>query len=199
MEILGVDNCGNICQHGNIRGEVCFMNRLVDILKKQEGFSEKPYWDNKQWSIGYGTNLEMFPPEEQERYRAEGIAEDVAAAELTRRAMEAQEAVRRHLPDVYPKLNRARQVALESMVYNLGTQGFLGFTNTLRALRRGDFEGTALGMLDSKAARVDAPGRYQELAEMMRTGQYPSWYQKDIRKGVQEKVRRAMRMKKEKM
>ena len=27
----------------------------VDFIKNQEGFSADAYWDNKQWSWGYGT------------------------------------------------------------------------------------------------------------------------------------------------
>ena len=28
---------------------------LVEVLKKEEGFSEKPYWDYGQYTVGYGT------------------------------------------------------------------------------------------------------------------------------------------------
>ena len=30
-------------------------NRLIDFIKKYEHFAPKPYWDYKQYSIGYGT------------------------------------------------------------------------------------------------------------------------------------------------
>ena len=30
------------------------MTRAINFLKPLEGFSAKPYWDYKQWSIGYG-------------------------------------------------------------------------------------------------------------------------------------------------
>lgn len=31
------------------------MADIYDFVRKQEGFNPKAYWDNKQWSIGYGT------------------------------------------------------------------------------------------------------------------------------------------------
>lgn len=31
------------------------MADVYDFIKRQEGFNPRAYWDNKQWSIGYGT------------------------------------------------------------------------------------------------------------------------------------------------
>ena len=28
---------------------------IVDFILRKEGFSSEPYWDNAQWSIGYGS------------------------------------------------------------------------------------------------------------------------------------------------
>ena len=30
-------------------------DELIGILKKEEGFSAKPYWDYGQYTVGYGT------------------------------------------------------------------------------------------------------------------------------------------------
>ena len=31
------------------------MQELIEQLKKDEGFAKTPFWDNKQWTWGYGT------------------------------------------------------------------------------------------------------------------------------------------------
>lgn len=39
-----------------IKGKSMF-DTLTSIFKRWEGFSPVPYWDNKQWSWGYGTEV----------------------------------------------------------------------------------------------------------------------------------------------
>ena len=45
------------------------------ILKLEEGFSKKPYWDYSQWTVGYGT---CCPSELKDYYLANGITEEDA-------------------------------------------------------------------------------------------------------------------------
>jgi GH24 family phage-related lysozyme (muramidase) len=67
------------------------------------------------------------------------------------------------------QLDPVRQRVLLNMTFNLGIDKLLGFTNTLAAVKRGDYESAAAGMLDSKwATQVGA--RAQRLAQMMRKG-----------------------------
>ncbi len=47
-------------------------NYLVSFVKEAEGFYEKAYWDNSQWSIGYGTRS----------YQGEVITREAAAQRL---------------------------------------------------------------------------------------------------------------------
>ena len=56
-------------------------DECIDILKKYEGFSPKPYYDYGQWTIGYGTRC---PTDKLEYYRANGISE-AEAVELLRK------------------------------------------------------------------------------------------------------------------
>jgi len=44
----------------------------VAILKAEEGFSSKPYWDYAQWTVGYGTKC---PDDMLEYYKEHGITE----------------------------------------------------------------------------------------------------------------------------
>lgn len=63
----------------------------------------------------------------------------------------------------------ARQRVLVNMRFNLGLAGLLGFKNTLAMMQKGDYEGAAKGMLNSKwATQVGA--RATRLSKMMREG-----------------------------
>ncbi len=59
----------------------------IAILKQEEGFSERPYWDYSQWTVGYGTKC---PDDMLEKYKADGITE-----------AEAETLLRNHLFYVY--------------------------------------------------------------------------------------------------
>lgn len=66
-------------------------------------------------------------------------------------------------------LDPIRQRVIVNMAFNLGIAGLLTFTNTLAAIRSGDYAGAATGMLQSKwATQVGA--RATRLSNMMRTG-----------------------------
>lgn len=66
-------------------------------------------------------------------------------------------------------LSENRQRVMVNMCFNLGLPGLLGFTNTLAAIKRGDYAAASRGMLDSKwATQVGA--RALRLADMMRNG-----------------------------
>lgn len=81
---------------------------LVDFVKKQEGFRANPYWDYKQWSVGYGT-------------KASGPNDAVTEAEAERRlAVEinaAEKLVERITPANAPK---GVKQALTDLTYNAG-------------------------------------------------------------------------------
>ncbi|MFC7552623.1 glycoside hydrolase family protein [Pseudoroseomonas wenyumeiae] len=67
------------------------------------------------------------------------------------------------------ELTGNRRMVLEAMAFQLGLAGLLGFKGTLAALRRGDHEAAAAGMLASLWAR-QTPARAQRMAMMMRAG-----------------------------
>ncbi len=48
--------------------------QMIEILMKLEGWSEKPYWDNSQYSVGYGTR--PLSQADLERYMKEGISKE---------------------------------------------------------------------------------------------------------------------------
>lgn len=67
------------------------------------------------------------------------------------------------------KLDEARKGVLLNMAFQMGTDGLLGFKNTLAMIQAGNYEGAARGMLQSKWAQ-QTPSRAKRMAEQMRTG-----------------------------
>ena len=110
------------------------MNNALDIIKKCEGFSAKPYLCPKGvWTIGYGSTL----------ISGEAVSEDTPP-------MGKEEALRHlgiHLDkevDPFLKLatidlNSNQKEALRSFVYNIGGGAFKR-SNTLIALNSGDLK-----------------------------------------------------------
>lgn len=69
----------------------------------------------------------------------------------------------------WTKLDDARKGVLLNMSFQMGTDGLLGFKNTLAMIQAGNYEGAAKGMLQSKWAQ-QTPSRAKRMAEQMRTG-----------------------------
>jgi lysozyme len=67
------------------------------------------------------------------------------------------------------QLSDERQDVLVNMAYNMGVGGVLKFNDTLAAMKRGDYEAAAHGMLSSLWHK-QLPERSGRLAEQMRTG-----------------------------
>lgn len=68
-------------------------------------------------------------------------------------------------------LDTVRKAVVIDMIFNLGLAGFKRFRNTIAAIRAGDWNRAADGILASKYAK-QVGNRAKELAEMMRTGEY---------------------------
>jgi lysozyme len=71
--------------------------------------------------------------------------------------------------DWYINVDPIRRKVLIDMAYNLGITGLLQFRRMIAALERGDYEGAADQMLDSRWAE-QVGMRATRLAEMMRSG-----------------------------
>ena len=69
-------------------------------------------------------------------------------------------------------LDDVRQRVLIDMAFNLGMSGLLSFKNTLAAIKSGDYERGARGMLESKWA-TQVGKRAERLSCMMLTGKDP--------------------------
>ncbi len=132
-------------------------DKLINSVKIHESLRLKPYHCSAgKLTIGYGRNLDDVGISNEE-------AEYLLKHDLENAEKEAEKL------DCYKKLNQNRKDILIEMVFNLGYPRLCGFKKMLSALDRGDYDGAANEMLDSKWAR-DVGERAKTLAYFMRIG-----------------------------
>ncbi len=91
---------------------------LLDMLKTMEGFYAQPYWDYKQWTIGYGTRC---PDDMVEYYKKNPITEEKAQEMLMAELVEYEVPVNNFIKKHGLKLKQHQYDALISFSYNCGT------------------------------------------------------------------------------
>ena len=102
---------------------------MVDVLKIFEGFEAKPYWDSKQYSVGYGTR--PLSDADLERYFKEGISKE-EAEQLLYHYLDKMGAELNEFADKYGiTFTQGQFDCLLSLSYNCGT-GWLYEKSTLR-------------------------------------------------------------------
>lgn len=137
------------------------MNRelLRQALMHDEGLKLKPYVDTTgHITIGVGRNLTTV-----------GISLGEAYALLDRDIDKALSDCAARFGAWFVALDPVRQAVLVQMAFNLGIGGLMDFTQTLAAVKRGDYAAAATGMLASKWA-MQVGGRAARLAAEMETG-----------------------------
>lgn len=99
--------------------EMDVSDTLVEILKSEEGFSAKPYWDYGQYTVGYGTRC---PDDMLDEYNENGITEEEAEVLLRNYLADTVNTLNKKFIDVYNlNLNQGQFDALVSFTYNCGT------------------------------------------------------------------------------
>lgn len=137
------------------------VEKLVADLELDEGFKPYAYEDTEGFlTIGIGTLID--------RRAGGGITHEEAVMLCRARVERAMVGLDHALP-WWRSLSEARQRVLANMAYNLGVEKLVAFKNTLAAIKRGDYEAAAVGMLDSKWAR-QVGERARRLAHQMREG-----------------------------
>lgn len=141
------------------------MNRKVTNIEEQlrldEGEKLSAYQDHLGfWTIGIGRLIDAR--------KGGGITKEESSYLFQNDLKRKRDEVRRALP-WFDKLDEARQGVLLNMAFQMGTQGLLGFKNTLAMVEAGDYEAASRGMLNSLWAR-QTPNRAQRLARQMATG-----------------------------
>lgn len=133
------------------------MPTIEEQLILHEGMRLKPYrCPAGKLTIGVGRNLE-----------AKGLTKEEALILLRNDIAETTNQLQTYA--WYARLDPIRQKVLVDMAYNLGVGGLLKFRKMIAALERGDYEGAADQMLDSRWAE-QVGMRATRLAEMMRSG-----------------------------
>jgi len=135
------------------------MSKLVDQLKRHEGFRNRMYKDTVgKNTVGFGRNMDDVP-----------ITSTVAEMMLSEDVAVAYDAATQL--DYWANLSPARQDVVTNMIFNMGLPRFMGFKNMNAALFLSDFDMAADEMMDSKWA-VQVGDRARELSAQMRNGEY---------------------------
>lgn len=139
-----------------------FVKSLKTILITHEGFRQIPYTDTTgHLTIGIGRNLtdrgisyseSMILLENDIEYFSKKLEKEII---------------------FYNDLDDVRKIVLVDMCFNLGFYGFMKFKNFLEAVKNKNWDLAALEILRSKAYG-QAPKRYQQLAQMMKSGEMPN-------------------------
>tara|TARA_R110000868_G_scaffold54575_1_gene170490 strand:+ start:6217 stop:6642 length:426 start_codon:yes stop_codon:yes gene_type:complete len=136
---------------------------LVAQLNRDEGRKRSAYQDHLgYWTIGVGRMID-------ER-KGGGLRDDEIEYLLRNDINDRINALHNTLP-WFQNLDDARKGVLLNMAFQLGTNGLLGFKNTLAKIASGDYSEAAKMMLQSTWA-TQTPGRAQRLSKQMETG---SW------------------------
>lgn len=129
---------------------------LISLLRFEESLRQFAYKDIEgHLTIGYGHNLD-----------ANGLSKAACTFILNEDA----DYHLGYLPELnyFSKLTDNRKIALASMAFNLGKEGFLEFKKMHLALESGDYVRAAEEILDSKAAKSALQMRYKRIAEMIK-------------------------------
>ena len=133
------------------------LDKLRQELIRDEGLRLMPYTDTVgKLTIGVGRNL-----------TDKGISHDEALLLLDSDIKEHLKLLDDNL-EWWRSMSENRQRVLANMAFNMGSK-LLSFTNTLAAMKRGDYEAAAEGMAQSKWAAQVGP-RAARLALMMKEG-----------------------------
>lgn len=98
------------------------------ILKKEEGFSSKPYWDYSQWTIGYGTKC---PDDMLQYYKQHGISENEAVALLKAHVVKFEQELHKFMTRDNLELTQNQFDALLLFTYNCGSGWTYDKTGTM--------------------------------------------------------------------
>lgn len=154
------------------------MSQIIPILNFEEGFRARPYIDSEGYPT-VGTGFLIGPKGAAISNYTFSLSKNVSDVWL-QELVDAKFAEMKSNPTIYSALkqcNPARSDVLQSMAYQLGTQGLAGFKNTLQMISVGNFTGAAAGMMNSLWAK-QTRSRALRHSEVMKTDTY------DIYKGL---------------
>ena len=98
--------------------EFTVSQECVDIIKKWEGFRDKPYWDYQQWTVGYGTRV---PDGKLEEYQTYGISREEAESQLIEYLNKDGETLNKFIDQHNLNFTQGMFDAILSLCYNCGS------------------------------------------------------------------------------
>jgi len=113
-------------------------SNLQNHISKHEGFSEKPYWDHKQWSWGYGTKV-PGSSNDKNKVPTGTISKEKAWKDAQKHLDSNNKAVNKY---VKVPLTKKQKQSLMSFSYNVGNENFRTST-LLKKLNNKDYKGAA--------------------------------------------------------
>lgn len=115
---------------------------LIEDIKSSEGFSDKPYTDDKGiWTIGYGTNITTISIKEA-RLLLDSRLEDAKNSVLKLFGV-----------SVMNDMNDTQKDSLYELMYWIGSPTFRKFKNMIKAIEHSDYHKAGNEMLDSRLGR----------------------------------------------
>ena len=115
--------------------------QFLDMLKQTEGFAPRAYWDNSQWSVGYGTRC---PNEMLEEYSNRDITEAEAEALLQQMLKDFENEVNKLIQKHGLSLTQYEFDALVTFTYNCGGAWTYNENSAMNRAVRYGFSGTDL-------------------------------------------------------
>ncbi len=120
-------------------------DNMMALLKRMEGFAKYPYWDYKQWSVGYGSEC---PDDKLAEYQANGITEEIGEELLRKELNYFEKEVNDFIKKNSLTLSQNQYDALVSFSYNCGANWTSGSGNLKQAVLDGDMgAGITYGMM----------------------------------------------------
>jgi GH24 family phage-related lysozyme (muramidase) len=106
------------------------IERLITQIKEDEGFSPYAFWDNEQWTFGYGCRAP---------HEGATITEEKASILLSDEVLESMKDFMDLYSDCQESINDVRAEALCNMTFNLGKTKMLKFRKMNAAIRHNDW------------------------------------------------------------
>ena len=145
--------------------KVSWINKATEQITRHEGEVLHAYNDHLGFAtIGVGRLID--------KRKNGGITHDEAQYLLNNDITTRVESLQTKLP-WFDGLSDVRKGVLLNMSFQLGIAGLMGFGNTLKMVKMGDYVNAADNMLKSKWAQ-QTPARANELANQMRTNLWQS-------------------------
>lgn len=131
------------------------MKKLLENIKKHEGFRAKVYKDTLGFdTVGYGFKVDSLTTDELALNggRVAPMSAEVAEAILELKLQKLESELRNRAPHIFALKPSARDSCFE-MAYQMGIKGFLSFKRMHEALKSEDYESARHHALDSEWAK----------------------------------------------